>query len=207
MDEGWSYLHPEKEFSTEFKEKGSRFIGFLAPAETQDEAMDFLDRLRRSYHDATHHCWAFRVGWTDNLESRFSDDGEPSRTAGPPILASIENAGVSDACIVVVRYFGGTKLGTGGLIRAYRTAARSVLEEAPLKKKILCSDWSVELPWGAQGILRHQAEKMGIRISEKGYNELLTLQASVPRSSEREFLKFMENLKDSWKGAVTWRSK
>jgi len=162
--------------------------------------------LRKSYHDATHHCWAYRTGWKGALRSRSSDDGEPSGTAGAPILASLEKRCVSDACLVVVRYFGGTKLGTGNLRRAYRASARLTLEAASLVKHVLCSDWSIELPWGAQGALRHRAGTLGIRLTEESCGELLVLHAKVPVDSEAPFMSYLENLKSQWKGAVSWKS-
>jgi len=207
MDEDWSYLSPEKEASSEFKEKGSRFIGLLSPAVTPDDAMRFLYGLRKRYHDATHHCWAYRTGWGNELLSRYNDDGEPGGTAGPPILASLEKRGVSDACLVVVRYFGGTKLGTGGLMRAYRASAGITLDAAALVKRILSSDWSIELPWGAQGSLRHRADALGIRLAEASSDERLTLAARVPMGVEAQFISFLENLKSHWKGAVSWKSR
>lgn len=207
MGEGWSYLSPDKEAFSEFKERGSKFIGLLSSAGTPDDAMRFLEGLRKSYHDATHHCWAYRTGWGKALQSRSSDDGEPSGTAGAPILASLEKRGVSDACLVVVRYFGGTKLGTGNLMRAYRASARFTLEAASLVKHVLCSDWSIELPWGAQGVLRHRAGTLGIRLTEESSGQALRLHAKVPMDSEATFLSYLENLKSHWKGAVSWKSR
>lgn len=207
MGEDQSYLTPGKEASSEFREKGSRFIGLLSTAGTPDDAMRFLEGLRKSYHNATHHCWAYRTGWGKTLQARSSDDGEPSGTAGAPILASLEKRGVSDACLVVVRYFGGTKLGTGGLRRAYRTSARLTLDAVPLVKRVLCSDWSIELPWSVQGVLRHRAQRMGIRLTEESSGQALRLHAKVPMDSEATFLSYLENLKSHCKGAVSWKSR
>jgi uncharacterized YigZ family protein len=182
-------------------------LAHLGPAGSEDEAMAFLEGLRRRYHDATHHCWAYRLGWAESLRSRCSDDGEPSYTAGTPILGALEERGASDACIVVVRYFGGVKLGTGGLARAYRAAARSVLEEADLRLEVLCEETEVVLPYGAQGSLRHACAQMGVQLSEEGYGDKLTLSARVPRAVHEPFLSTLEKLRDAWKGEVRWRSK
>ena len=207
MPDPFSYLTPAGAVSSEWKEQGSRFIAHLSPASDADEAMAVLLSLRRRYHDATHHCWAYRLGWTDGLLVRSSDDGEPSHTAGEPILRSMEDGGVSDASLVVVRYFGGVKLGTGGLVRAYRTAARQVLEAAALQIRILTEAWSVTLPYGAQGSLRHAAAELGVELFEQRFGEDLSLVARVPKSAAEPFRGRLERLSEQWKGAVRWKSK
>jgi uncharacterized YigZ family protein len=203
----WQFLTPRAPSHAEIKEQGSRFVAHLVHAGTEDQAMTFLDGLRRRYHDATHHCWAYRLGWADGLRFRFSDDGEPSHTAGTPILGTLEERGVSDVCLVVVRYFGGVKLGTGGLARAYRAAARAVLDEADLELEILCEEMEVVLPYGAQGSLRHACAKMGVELNEEDYGDKLTLSARVPRAVREPFLSSLVKLKDTWKGEVRWRSR
>lgn len=113
----------------ELKEKKSKFIGWAFPAASAGEAGDHIASLRSRYADATHVCHAFRIG-TDQPVVRMSDDGEPAHSAGAPILHQIEAAGLYNVVVAVVRYYGGTNLGVGGLIRAYREAARGCLEEA-----------------------------------------------------------------------------
>jgi uncharacterized YigZ family protein len=110
--------------------KGSRFIAAGAIATTALAAQNFINSQRRSFPDATHHCWAYRLS---PQEYRFSDDGEPSGTAGSPILQAIAAANLEEVVLVVTRYFGGTKLGAGGLVRAYGTAATTVLKQAGVK--------------------------------------------------------------------------
>ena len=101
-----------------FKDNGSRFIALAWPVETQQQIKDIVDSLKKEYHDARHHCYAWRLGW-QGQEFRANDDGEPSGSAGRPILGQIDSRGLSDILVVVVRYFGGIKLGIPGLIRAY----------------------------------------------------------------------------------------
>ena len=103
-----------------FKDNGSRFIAFIYPVETEEEVREIVSGLRKEYHDARHHCYAYRLGYKGDV-FRASDDGEPSGSAGRPILGQIDSAGLSDVLVVVVRYFGGIKLGIPGLIRAYKT--------------------------------------------------------------------------------------
>ena len=108
------------------KVKRSRFIGLAQPCASPDEALAFVSQVRARFHDARHHCWAWRIG----EDARSSDDGEPHHSAGAPILKQLEGHGLTNAVVVVVRYFGGLKLGVGGLARAYGAAAASVLDDA-----------------------------------------------------------------------------
>ncbi|MBR3074568.1 MAG: YigZ family protein [Bacteroidales bacterium] len=122
-----------------YKDSGSRFIAFAIPVETDDEVRELVSGFRKEYHDARHHCYAYRIG-AKGETWRASDDGEPSGTAGRPILGQIDSAGLSDILIVVVRYFGGIKLGVPGLIKAYKSATADALANAPVCKKI-AGDW------------------------------------------------------------------
>ena len=114
-----------------YKEKGSKFIARAFPVETEQEAREYLLKVKKEYHDARHHCYAYRID-PEHPFFRSSDDGEPSGTAGKPILNQILSAGLFNIIVVVVRYFGGTKLGVPGLIRAYKTATREALAQAEI---------------------------------------------------------------------------
>lgn len=122
-----------------FKDNGSRFIAFAFPVESEEEVKTIVDRLKKEYHDARHHCYAYRIG-NDGGKWRANDDGEPSGSAGRPILGQIDSAGLSDVLVVVVRYFGGIKLGIPGLIRAYKTSTADALAAAGTEEKI-AGDW------------------------------------------------------------------
>jgi uncharacterized YigZ family protein len=117
-----------------FKDRGSKFIAIAVPLKTEVEVKLKLDELRKEYYDATHHCYAYRLGF-DKSAFRSNDDGEPSGTAGKPIFNQILSKDLTNVLIVVIRYFGGTKLGVSGLINAYKTAARDVLENAEIITK------------------------------------------------------------------------
>ncbi len=119
-----------------FKDKGSKFLAFAFPVCTPDEIKEIIDSLKKQYHDARHHCFAYRLGAKKEVY-RMNDDGEPSGTAGKPIFGQILSEDLSDILIVVVRYFGGTLLGTGGLIKAYRTATADALNNARIIVKIV----------------------------------------------------------------------
>ena len=117
-----------------YKEKGSKFIAFAVPVETEAQIKAFIAQKRKEHHQAVHVCSAFRLG-ADHKLYRASDDGEPSNSAGPPILGQIQNFELTNILIAVVRYYGGTNLGVGGLIAAYRTAAKDALENALIVEK------------------------------------------------------------------------
>jgi uncharacterized YigZ family protein len=124
---------PAHEGRAEIRERASRFLAFVSPAATPEEAAALVARLKKEYHDATHVAFAWKIGSGDSTRERASDAGEPSGTAGRPIAAAIASAGVTDVVAAVVRYFGGTKLGTGGLSRAYRRAAEAAIAAAERK--------------------------------------------------------------------------
>lgn len=133
----------------ELKEKGSRFLGFLIPARSREEAEEALELLRKRYHDATHVCFAYRVRRGEIVRS--SDDGEPSGTAGVPILQELKREELWDALAAVVRYYGGVKLGTGGLARAYSETARLVLQGAHREGVVVYKRLSLRYPYALAG--------------------------------------------------------
>ena len=119
--------------SSKYTEKMSRFLSFALPVKTADEAKSLVKKYQNDYHDARHVCWAYMLG-PERTQWLLNDNGEPSGTAGKPILGQINSAGLTDVLVIVVRYFGGIKLGTSGLIAAYREAARLALEDAGTKE-------------------------------------------------------------------------
>lgn len=130
------YLIPARETRVEIVVVNSRFIATAAPVFTVDEAKDFVARIRAEFGDASHNVPAFLVGHGASVTAHCSDDGEPSGTAGRPALAVLKGSGLGDVAVVVTRYFGGTKLGTGGLVRAYSDAVRAVLRALPLAERV-----------------------------------------------------------------------
>ena len=122
------YITLEREASASFIEKKSEFIGYACPCKTEQEALDFIAKIRKKHADAKHNVYAYQI--KENNIARFTDDGEPQGTAGIPVLDIIKKTGFTDACIVVTRYFGGILLGTGGLVRAYSHAAKLAAEAA-----------------------------------------------------------------------------
>lgn len=118
-----------------YKEKGSRFIAVAVPVGSLEEVKQHLEHVRKTYHDARHHCYAYRIG-AEPYEIRYNDDGEPSGTAGKPIYGQIQSYKLTNLLIIVVRYFGGIKLGTGGLIQAYKTAAKDAISNGTIVSKL-----------------------------------------------------------------------
>ena len=130
------YLTISKPAEGFFKDRGSKFLAFAYPVSSEKKIKELQDKLRSDYHDARHHCYAYMLGKNKNI-FRANDDGEPSSTAGKPILGQIRSFDLTNILIVVIRYFGGTKLGVSGLINAYKTAAEEALKNAKIIKKTL----------------------------------------------------------------------
>ncbi len=131
-----------------FKDRGSRFIAIARPVSSQEEIKTILEELRREYHDARHHCYAWMLT-PDRQAWRVNDDGEPSGTAGRPIMGQINSRELTNILVVVIRYFGGTLLGVSGLINAYRSAAEDALSNARIIEKQVMESWLVTFPYSA----------------------------------------------------------
>lgn len=180
------YLVPAASAEAELREKGSRFLAFVRPAGGVDEARDQIEALRRRYPDATHHCWAWRLGaepW-----ERSADDGEPAGTAGVPMLQVLRGAGLADVVAVVVRWFGGTKLGKGGLARAYAGALREALAGLPVERRVPTVDLAVRLPYEKLGALKRLLHPPEVELAAEVYGEAveLTLRVSAPERGRLE---------------------
>ncbi|MDB5275481.1 MAG: YigZ family protein [Ferruginibacter sp.] len=140
------YYTIEKPSVEEFKDRGSRFIAFAYPIESVDDFKKLLQQLKKDHPKAVHHCFAYRLG-TDGNNFRVSDDGEPSGTAGRPILGQIDSKSITNTAIIVVRYFGGTLLGVPGLINAYKTAATLALQVVPVVQKQVEVNYSIHFDY------------------------------------------------------------
>ena len=131
-----TYKTIEKPYESEvYKVKGSKFIGYAFPLTDENQVKNYIKEVKEKHYKARHWCYAWEIGYQDQVKSRANDDGEPSNSAGQPILGQIHSFRVTNVLVVVVRYFGGTKLGVGGLISAYKIAAKMVLEEAEIVEK------------------------------------------------------------------------
>lgn len=183
-----------------FKDNGSRFIAFAFPVESEDEVKEIVSSLKKEYHDARHHCYAYRLG-LDGSVWRANDDGEPSGSAGRPILGQIDSAGLSDVLVVVVRYFGGIKLGIPGLIRAYRTSSAEAISNAARQTKVagswfrICFDYS-----NMQGVMK-TVKEMDLPQRRQSFAQECEMDVRVRLNLRDDFLdrmksfcRFMEEL-------------
>lgn len=129
-----------------YKEKGSKFIGYAYPVTTEDEIKVHLDELKKNHHSARHWCYAWQIG-VENVQYRANDDGEPNNSAGQPIYGQILSKEITNVLVVVVRYFGGTKLGVGGLIIAYKTTAKLILDDATIIEKTIDTQFKINFEY------------------------------------------------------------
>ncbi|RME24459.1 MAG: YigZ family protein, partial [Candidatus Zixiibacteriota bacterium] len=173
----------------EIKVKGSRFIGEAMPVADVSEAQERLHAIRKREHAATHHCYAWRIGLFEQQRLKFSDDGEPGGTAGKPILEVIEGAGVTNTLIVVTRYFGGTKLGTGGLVRAYTEAAQKALEAADVTQSFLTKTFRLRMDFSQYEPVQRVIHKLGATITSSDFADAVTLHVAVRLSRAEELQK------------------
>jgi uncharacterized YigZ family protein len=172
----------------EIKVKGSRFVARTAACTSKIEAEEILDNIRKKYHDATHHCFAYRVGMGRESTFRYSDAGEPSGTAGKPIFDRIEGKHLTNVIVVVTRYFGGTKLGTGGLTRAYSEAAAGVLEKAGVVKKYITKKISLTVPFPDYNSVERIIQQYKAAIVRQEFADVVELTVEVRISTAEQFI-------------------
>ena len=178
------YLTAAAEGRSEYIEKKSRFLGYVAPVETEEQAKALLESVRKEHYDARHHCWCYvlRSG-----AKRYSDDGEPQGTAGQPMLAVFERAGIEDVFCVVTRYFGGTLLGTGGLCRAYTKAAKDALTDAGVLEMRAWSSLTVPCPYPLFDRVRLAVSAQGGLIENTEYGADINLSVLLPEQNTAAF--------------------
>ncbi|MBQ8209440.1 MAG: YigZ family protein [Clostridia bacterium] len=175
------YLTLKCESSDEFTEKRSRFIGYAKPVKTQEEAMDFINKIRSKHWDATHNVYAYilREGQT----RRYSDDGEPSGTAGVPVLDVLLKENLTDCVVVATRYFGGIMLGAGGLVRAYSHTSKIAVEAAKIIKMSVCTRLSVTCDYNYYGRLSSLIPEHGGIIEDTDFGENVTVRFYLPSAN------------------------
>ncbi|MGN1226464.1 MAG: IMPACT family protein [Candidatus Cryptobacteroides sp.] len=180
------YYSIEAPVQAVYKEQKSRFLAFAYPVESEEEVKELLAKCRNEYHDARHHCLAYRIGH-DGAKWRASDDGEPSGTAGRPILGQIDSAGLSDVAVIVVRYFGGIKLGVPGLIAAYKEASRAALEAAVRLKKTAGHNYALSFGYDAMPEVMKVLKEMSLAYKDLSFEDECSLKVRIRLSSEKEF--------------------
>lgn len=183
----------------EFKVRGSRFIADIHPVSSKDSIDKVLTSIRKEFYDATHHCFAYRLGPTGAIV-RAADDGEPSGTAGKPILLILTSAKLTDTLLVVTRYFGGTKLGTGGLARAYAEAAQHAVSLAKPRAIFLTEDIPLQMGYDDLPHVERLVHGLGGETVDAAYLDSVRITVRLRRSAIDGF---MHQLKDQFHGRVT----
>lgn len=163
----------------EIVEKKSRFIGYTAPVASEEEAAVFIETIRKRHYDARHNCFAYSIGTGSQPLLRFSDDGEPQGTAGKPILEVIQGSGIRNICIVVTRYFGGTLLGTGGLVRAYTDAAKAGIAAGITRLKRQLIECELDMEYTDLGKIQYLIGNTDAEITDTIYTDKVLLKVRV----------------------------
>lgn len=176
-----------------FKDNGSRFISFAFPVETEEEVKEIVGRLKKEFHDARHHCYAYRLGYLGD-RFRANDDGEPSGSAGRPILGQIDSRGLSDVLVVVVRYFGGIKLGIPGLIRAYKTSTAEALDKAGTADKTAGNRYRLTFTYDVLPQVMKILKDMDLKQKNQDFGTECSLETWVRLSSENDLITKLSNI-------------
>lgn len=185
--DSFEYLTAAAEGRSLIREKGSRFLGFSYPCPDESEAKAHLDALWQKFPDATHICWAY-VPESPDLSARCSDDGEPSGTAGKPILNQIMSAGLKNVLVAVVRYYGGSKLGTSGLIASYKSAAEEAIQNGGIRSVERKTEVRLSFPYSLEGKVNGWIKKHHITVSHKTFSGSASLTVLIPNRVLHEAL-------------------
>lgn len=176
-----------------YKDRGSKFIAYAFPVESEEETKVILVRLKKEHHSARHHCYAWRIG-TEEPAFRANDDGEPSSTAGKPILGQLISFDITNVLVVVVRYFGGTLLGTSGLINAYRSAATDALKNAVLITKILEDYFVVKFTYTEMNDVMQLIKQENLNVINTHFELECSLKFSVRKSESERIMSLFNQL-------------
>ena len=186
------YRTVEKRGQTEIEEKKSRFIADVKPATNEQQALAFIDEIKTKYPDASHHVFAYVM--ESSRIQRYNDDGEPSGTAGIPVLEVIKKEQVQDVVVVVTRYFGGTLLGAGGLVRAYAKSAKQGLDAANIVMMTLCEVIKLQVSYPLWGKVENEIMGMGYEVETVQYHEAVSATIRVETTKVEIFIKKMVSI-------------
>jgi uncharacterized YigZ family protein len=176
-----------------YREKASKFIAVAIPVTSEADVKASLEGLRKRYFDANHHCYAYRIGF-ENQQYRTNDDGEPSGSAGKPIYGQLLSRDLYDILVVVIRYFGGTKLGIPGLIHAYRSATAEALMHATVVEKIIVSEYQLVFDYPMMNEVMRIMKDLGGKVKEQGGESMVEMTVSIRRSLELNLTVRLERL-------------
>lgn len=201
------YNTVSKQAEAEISIKKSRFIATVKPVKSQEEADAFLEKLRKKYWNATHNCYAYQIGRRNEIQ-RFSDDGEPQGTAGKPILELLKGEKLTDTIVVVTRYFGGTELGTGGLVRAYGKSAKAGVLAAGITKCVLMRRYVVTIPYTLVGKIQYLLAENNYVTEDESYTDDVSLTVLVEEdrcgSFEKQIIEHTSAEADIVKGETVY---
>lgn len=186
MSKKEKYKTVSRESETVLIEKKSKFISNVKPVSSETEAIDFLNKIKSMYPDATHNVYAYAVD--ENNIFRYSDDGEPSGTAGMPVLDTIRNAGLTDVAVVITRYFGGTLLGTGGLVRAYSASTKQGLRQSGIITRIMCDIISVRVDYDLVGKMQYRLASERCIVTDTFYEDDVVFHVASPKGETDKFM-------------------
>lgn len=179
------YITVEKRCREEYTVNKSRFLGYCAPVQTPEDAVEFVNEIRKKHPDATHNVYAYRIRTPEY--SRYSDDGEPQGTAGVPVLDVLKKSDITDVCVVVTRYFGGILLGTGGLVRAYSHSAKIAVDKAGIIRMCPCSILRVKCDYGFYGKLTGLIPDFDGIIENTEFTQDVCVDFRLPEQNEEKF--------------------
>ncbi|SDJ22617.1 YigZ family protein [Salimicrobium halophilum] len=188
-----SYYTVKPEGAKEIVIQKSRFIGYIRRCETEEEAQAFVNEIKKKHKDATHNCSAYMIGEHDLIQ-KANDDGEPSGTAGVPMLEVLKKRGLKDTAVVVTRYFGGIKLGAGGLIRAYGGAVSEAIEETGIVERKLMKQMSVSIDYSLLGKVENEARQSKYILDTINYLEKVELLLYTENEDQDEFRDWITNI-------------
>lgn len=188
-----SFLTISKESSSLFKDRNSKFHAHAFPVKTEDEIKEYLERLRKQYYDARHHCYAYILG-RDQEYFRAVDDGEPNHSAGDPILGQVRSFGLTNCLVVVVRYFGGTKLGVSGLINAYKTAAQLALEDNSIIREYVMRQVKVKFDYPQMNDVMKLVKNHDLILGEQELHLYCLMEISFREGLSNEVLSTLEHI-------------
>ena len=189
------YTTIEQGAQAEYKDRGSKFIAYAYPVNSAEDFKKYLLKLKKEHPKAVHHCFAYRLG-LDGNQFRVSDDGEPSGTAGKPIMGQLDSKGLTNVCIIVVRYFGGTLLGVPGLINAYKTAASLVLQVVPLVQKPVIKIFTLHFDYTQMNEIMIILKQLQAEIIKQETQLFCNMQVAIPLSRLEEMIYRIKNLRD-----------
>lgn len=169
-----------------YKEKGSKFLAFAYPVKSEDQIKEIQEALRKQYYDARHHCYAWVLGMDDQIW-RANDDGEPAHSAGDPILGQIRSFELTNVLVVVIRYFGGTKLGVGGLINAYKTATEAALSKAKKLPIFETKKLTMRFPYDAMSVAERLITDFDIEVEERDFQLSCTIHGVLKKDLVQMF--------------------